>query len=239
MQKSRQPKTDVLTNIYESLPEHLQPKFKVDKQFASHLIPPHSMIALVGSTGCGKTQALLHFLQRKHSSFVEIIVFTGSVADEPLYAHLKQQIPEIELIDDVANLPCLDERKGGVEDKNEERLIVFDDVNLLPKKAQTEICNWFKCCRKLGFTAVILAQKYSAIPLFIREQISIYQLFKSGDVRSVKTILNNHNILGLDKATLFRLYSTATREPFSFLTIDLGKNTPDNRRYRQNFIGDL
>ena len=43
------------------------------------------MILCIGGTGSGKTNALLNFLSRKNNAFYDIIIFSGSSTDEPLY----------------------------------------------------------------------------------------------------------------------------------------------------------
>jgi len=42
---------------------------KLDKNYEKHKIMPASMIASIGMTGCGKTNALMNFLDKKRALF--------------------------------------------------------------------------------------------------------------------------------------------------------------------------
>ncbi len=57
---------------------------KKDKNYNKHMIKPCKMIASIGPTGSGKSNALLEFLSRKNGSFCEVILFSGSTTDEDL-----------------------------------------------------------------------------------------------------------------------------------------------------------
>ena len=105
---------------------------KVDKNFKKHLILPCSMIAIIGSTGSGKTTSLIELLSRKNDAFTRIIIFTGSTSDEPLYNYLKKHIKGIEIIDNPELLPNLHDMNE--EEKETEKLIVFDDFINMNKK---------------------------------------------------------------------------------------------------------
>ena len=78
-------KKDEIKNYYEIIDKTFQKKPKLDANFKSHYILPNSMICCIGGTGSGKTNALMEFLNRKNNAFYEIIIFTGSTTDEPLY----------------------------------------------------------------------------------------------------------------------------------------------------------
>jgi len=78
---------------------------KPDKNFKNHLIKPCSMISMIGSTGAGKTTALLEFLSRKNDAFHRIIIFSGSTVDEPLIKFLEKHVEGIELIDNADDFP--------------------------------------------------------------------------------------------------------------------------------------
>jgi hypothetical protein len=43
------------------------------------------MIASIGMTGCGKTNALMNFLDKKRDAFHDIIIFTGSTTEEAFF----------------------------------------------------------------------------------------------------------------------------------------------------------
>jgi hypothetical protein len=129
--------SDKVKNWYESLSKDLKRESKLDKNYKKHLIQPNSMICCIGGTGSGKTNALCDWLSRKNESFYDIIIFTGSTSDEPLYSMLKQKMPDIQLFNDIAELPELKEFDN--EDKGQEKLLVLDDFINLPSKDQKKI----------------------------------------------------------------------------------------------------
>ena len=204
---------------------------KLDKNFKNHMIKPCSMISIIGSTGAGKSTALLEFLNRKNDSFYRIIIFSGSTTDEPLYNMLRNQIDGIEFIDDPEQLPNLTDMND--EDKTQEKLIVFDDMINLPKKQLVKIQKWFNSARKYGFTCIAMCQNYTDMPIQMRRNTMYFMLFKLNDMNTVNQILKNHNNNGDDKELVKQAYFASTAQPKNFFTLDLTPNT--TARYRHNF----
>ena len=223
---------DKINNWYDvSSKEGHSEKLKVDKNYTKHYIKPCSMVSIVGSTGSGKSTALLEFLNRKNSSFYEIILFTGSTVDEPLYNMLKSKIDGIELIDNVDDLPELTDFNDT--NKQLEKLAIFDDIINLPKKELLKIQKWFNSARKYGFTCVCMIQNYTDEPIQMRRNTMYWLLFKLNDITTVNNILKKHNTNGDKIENVKKLYFEATREPKNFFMIDLTSN--DKLRYRHNF----
>ena len=108
------------------------------------------MILCIGGTGSGKTNALLNFLSRKNSAFYDIIIFSGSSADKPLYNLLQDKVDGVELINNIEDLPELSEFDD--ENKDKEKLIVFDDFINLSNKEMKKIKGYLTAGRKSGFT---------------------------------------------------------------------------------------
>ena len=99
------------------------------KGFKNHFIEPNSRILMIGSSGSGKTNALLNFIEKSSGEFTKIIICSFSTTDEPLYNLLQSKIPDVELINDIDEVPHVQE----FDDKNKikSKLIVFDDfINL-------------------------------------------------------------------------------------------------------------
>lgn len=203
---------------------------KPDKNFKNHLIKPCSMISMVGSTGAGKTTALLEFLSRKNDAFYRIIIFSGSTTDEPLIKFLEKHIDGIELIDNADELPELTDMND--EEKKTEKLIVFDDMINLKPKEKLKIQKWFNSSRKYGFSCVSMVQNYTDEPIQMRRNTMYWIIFKLHDSNTIKQILRNHN-QGYDKESVIQAYHNATREPKNFFTIDLTANSP--APFRHNF----
>lgn len=211
------------------------PTIKPDKHFNSHLIKPCSMISVIGQTGSGKSSFLVEFLARKPNSFFEIIIFNPVLTDEPLYNLLKSKIAGIKFIDDVADLPELSSFKD--EDKNEEKLIVFDDIINLKVKEKQKIQKFYCSARKFGFTCINLSQNFTDIPIQIRRNTQIYILFRLNDINSINQILKTHNHLGIPKELIKRMYLFSTQKKKDFFKIDF--TSEEAFAYSHNFIDIL
>jgi len=211
-------------------------KIKEDKNFKNHLIKPCQMISIIGPTGSGKSTALLEFiLNRKTNSFYRIIIFSGSTTDEPLYNLLKKISEDIELIQDADKLPELSEMNG--QDKNEEKLIIFDDIINLSKKELLKIQKWFNSARKYGFTCISMAQNYQQLPIQIRRNTMIYFLFRMNDNNTINNILKTHNCTEYPKEVIKKMYLESTKNKKDFFIIDF--NSDDKYMFRHNFTDIL
>ena len=96
--------TDTVTKWFEKMPKKYKAAKRADATYPKHLIKPNSMMLVIRPTGCGKTNAVLEFPHRKNEQFFEIIIFTGSSSDEPLYQFLAGSIDGLKLIDNVARV---------------------------------------------------------------------------------------------------------------------------------------
>eukprot|EP01039_Chlorochromonas_danica_P011735 gene11735-13181_t len=227
--------TDKVRNWMESMPKQFKPIKKDDPTFPSHMIKPSSMIVTIGPTGSGKTNSVVEFLHRKDGRFFEIIIYTGSSSDEPYYNYLASAIDGLQLIDNVGDLPNIDNYKQS-DSKDLEKLIVFDDSVMSDEKVLKQIAKWFMCARKVGFTCMFLAQDYVSTPKFIRRNAHYLQLFKLADQDDVGRILRKH-ATDTDVRTLRNMMNECTREKGNFLTIAV--NDRAETKYRQNFTGIL
>ena len=206
-------------------------KYKNDKNFNKHFIKPCMMISIIGQTGSGKSKALLELLSRKNDAFYDIIIFSGSTTDEPLYRLLQNHIEGIKMIDNADDLPELTDMND--EDKKHEKLIVFDDIINLPKKQLLKIQKWFNSARKYGFTCIAMAQNYTQLPVQIRRNTMVFLIFRLTDINSINQILKNHNNNGDDKDLVKQAYFEATSQRGDFFTLDL--TSEGKERYRHNF----
>lgn len=225
-------KKDNIKNYYEIIPKELQKKPKLDVNFKNHQILPNSMICCIGGTGSGKTNSLMDFLNRKTDAFYEIILFTGSTFDEPLYNHLQNKIPDMQVFNDIKELPPLSEFDN--DDKDKEKLIIFDDFTDLNSREMVKINEYVKSGRKYGFTCWLMVQSYTACPKTIRRNINYFIIYKLNDNGSINHIIRTHNIHNVDKDIFRNAYDDATQEPRNFLMVDMkgGKLT----HLRHNFL---
>lgn len=227
---------DKITNWYERLPENLKRETKLDKNFKKHYILPTSMICAIGSTGSGKTLALIDWLMRCPEKFYEIIIYTGSTTDEPLYNLLKEKMPDVELYNDIDELPSLSD--FDTDSKKQEKLIVFDDFINLKAPQMKKINEYLTAGRKSGFSCFVMAQNYTQIPKTVVRNINYFILFKLNDNITIDNIVRNHNTMNIPKESFKNMYTRATAEPRNFFLIDL-KTTDPKLRYRHNFLNFL
>jgi len=207
-------------------------KQKLDKNFKKHHILPKSMILSLGGTGTGKTNALMDLLDKKNDVWHNIIIFNPNNTDEPLYNHLKSKIPELEMINDIKDLPPLND--WDEEDNEKEKLIVFDDFINLDNKAKKKIQDYLISGRKKGFTCYLMSQSYKDVPKIITRNIHYFIIFKLNDNVSIDNIIRNHNIDNLDKDEIKEFYKECTNEPMNFMMIDLkGEGV---KRLRKNWL---
>ncbi len=221
------PKTPALKNFYTEV-KSTGPK--KDKNFSKHMILPNSMIALVGGTGTGKTNALLNFLSLKNEAFTEVIIFSGSTTDEPLYQLLKKQMPEVQLYNDINDVP---ELSTFEDSKDEEKLIVFDDMINLPKKDLTKINQYFTAGRKYGFTVFVMAQNFVSLPKIVTRNLQYFILLKIPETFTVNRILKLYNKWDVDFDLLKSWYNISTATPLNFFMIDT--KGPKECSFRWNF----
>lgn len=216
-----------IKNFYE---EVKSTGIKKDKHFNKHKILPNSMIALVGGTGTGKTNALLNFLSLKNEAFTEVIIFSGSTTDEPLYQLLKKQMPAVQLYNDINEVPPL---SSFEDNKDEEKLIVFDDMINLPKKDLTKINEFFTAGRKYGFTVFVMAQNFVSLPKIVTRNLQYFILLKIPETYTVNRILKLYNKWDVDFDLLKSWYNISTAQPLNFFMIDT--KGPKECSFRHNF----
>jgi hypothetical protein len=224
--------TDKIKNYYDLLDKSLKRENKFDKNYKKHYVQPNSMICCIGGTGSGKTNALIDFLTRKNEAFYDIIIFSGSTTEEPLYNLLQEKMPEIKMFNDINELPSLSDFDN--DEKGFEKLIVLDDfINLKPKEMK-KLNEYLTAGRKFGFTVWCMAQNYTSIPKVITRNLQYIILFKLNDNVSINNIIKNHNIHAVDPVIFKDCYMRATSEPRQFLMIDM-KGEKD-KHLRQNFL---
>jgi hypothetical protein len=228
-------KSEKIINWYEKLKDELPNQTKLDKNFNKHHILPNSMILAIGGTGTGKTNALMSFLAYKNDSFYKIILYTGSTGEEPLYQYLQKKIPELEIYNNIKDVPYLMEFDDDEKDK--EKLIIFDDFINLKAKDLIKIQEYLTAGRKFGFTVFLLAQNYVSVPKTITRNINYFIIFKLNDNVSINNIIKNHNVDDIDPKVFKDLYKYSTLERLNFFLIDL--KGPKEKRLRHNFTGFL
>jgi energy-coupling factor transporter ATP-binding protein EcfA2 len=224
-----------LANFYKYLPKD-KSSDKV-KGYKNHFIEKNSRILMIGSSGTGKSNALINFIEKSSGEFFKIIICSFSTTDEPLYQYLQEKIPSVELINNIDDVPEV--QQFDDKDKNKPKLIIFDDFITLTKKEMGKIFNYAISSRKFGFTAIFMCQSYTAVPKIISRNCNYIFLFRVNDRYSIKRIISNHGLSStVSPETIEQMYYYAIKEPLEFFLIDL-KTSDEKLRFRKNFTDFL
>lgn len=221
-----------LTNFYSLLPKS---KDKKPIGFNHHMIDKNSRLLFVGASGTGKSNSLLNFIEKSSGEFFKIIICSFSTTDETLYNYLQSKIPEVELINNIDDVPPIQDFDDN--DKNKSKLIVFDDFICLSKKQMKILEDYAISSRKFGFTTVYISQNYTSVPKVISRNCNYIFLFKINDRVSIKRIISNHGLSDIHKPEqIERYYHYCISQPLQFLLIDL-KTNDESKRLRCGFTG--
>jgi len=219
---------DNLINFYEQKAVKKYASKNYNPHFAETQISIPSRIGFIGSTGSGKTSALLNYIYRSQDTFIHIYVVYKE--EEPLYLYLGDKLKDnITFYKGLDKLPNADDlpftHDGQV-------LLIFDDQ--VAEKDQSKISDYFLRGRKIGngITIMYLSQSFYAIPKFLRQQMNYLIIVKIGSVRDLRSILKDYS-LGVDIDKLVSLYKTATQTFPSFFKIALG--APPDKTFSKNF----
>ena len=117
-------------------------------------------------------------------------------------------------------------------------LIVFDDTIpdiMSNKKFQAMIKELFVGCRKLNISLVFITQSYFSVPKDVRLNSTHYLIMKINNRKELQNIAINHSA-NIDYKDLMKIYRECTKEPFTFLTIDIILPANNSLRFRKNLF---
>ena len=100
------------------------------------------------------------------------------------------------------------------------------------KKVQQVLKELFIRCRKLNISLCFLTQSYFSVPKGVRLNRTYYIIFKLNNNKELQNITINHSA-DIDYKDFVNIYRDCTKEPYSFLTIDIAK--PVDKRFKKNF----
>ena len=192
-----------------------------------HIKLPFRMI-IAGNSGSGKTQTLLNLIHNMPDTFEKIFIVTKN-KDEPLYNYLEDRLGDKGVIikEGITELPDLDKL-----DKEENNLIVLDDLVNEPLKQQRPICDYFIRARKKNCSIIYISQSFYGVPKLVRDNIS-YLIIKQVSSMKNLTMICRECSLGIEKKQLKKIYDDATQSKQDFLLIDLEGNKDE--KFRKNF----
>jgi ABC-type dipeptide/oligopeptide/nickel transport system ATPase component len=216
-----------IINWYEKIPKKYILKSHNPHYETHHIKLPFRMI-ICGSSGSGKTQTLLNLIYNMPDTFESISITTKN-KDEPLYNYLEDKLGKkgLTITEGIPNLPNLDKY-----DKEQQHLIVMDDLVNEPLKQQKVICDYFIRARKKNCSLIYISQSFYQVPKLIRDNIN-YLIIKQVSSMKNLTMIARECSLGIDKKQLTDIYRDATKKKEDFLLIDLDGD-PDEK-FRKGF----
>jgi len=216
-----------LVDWYKKIPKKYLLK-QHNPHFDTHHIKLPFRMIIAGNSGSGKTQTLLNLLYNMPDTFENIYITTKN-KDEPLYNYLEDKLKEqgLKITEGLENLPDLDSM-----DKEQNTLIVLDDLVNEPAKQQRPIADYFIRARKKNCSLIYISQSFYQVPKLIRDNIT-YLIIKQVSSMKNLTMICRECSLGVDKKQLKKIYDDATQSKQDFLLIDLEGDKSE--RFRKNF----
>jgi hypothetical protein len=222
-----------LIDWYKKIPKKFLLKTHNPHFDTHHIKLPFRMI-IAGNSGSGKTQTLLNLLYNMPDTFEKIFIVT-KCKTEPLYEYLEDRLGKdgLSVKEGIIELPDLDSL-----DKEQNNLIVLDDLVNEPLKQQRPICDYFIRARKKNCSIIYISQSFYAVPKLIRDNIS-YLIIKQVSSMKNLTMICRECSLGIDKKQLKKIYDDATQSKQDFLLIDLETDPKDRFRHNLNEIYEV
>lgn len=183
----------------------------------------------VGSSGCGKTNALLCLLLHPNGlRFENVYVYAKSLY-QPKYKYLK------EILKPINGLGYYEYDNGNevipTKDVKQNSVFVFDDVIC---DNQSTMRDYFSFGRHKNLDCFYLAQTYSKIPKqLIRDNANFLVIFEQ-DNTNLKHIYNDHIGNDMSFQQFKDVCSLCWKQKYGFLVIDKECDRDDGR-YRKGF----
>ena len=232
----KEPISNDVPNIYHHIPSEFIKKYHNPNKDHHQLEIPFRL-GIIGASGSGKTQIVVHILEKMKNTFGNIQIYTRN-KDEPIYNYLEKKIPasHLQIYEGLSKLPTLaKDKENNVKgfDKDLQHLVVFDDLVL--EKDQSRISEMFIRGRKIakGISIIYLSQSYFGVPKIIRVNLNYLILKKLSSLRDLNLIMSEYN-LGLSRDKMMEVYKYCTNEKTNFLLCDL--DNVMEKRFRHNLL---
>ena len=218
------------------------------------IIPRHPSVCLFsGRSGSGKSNLMLSLLTRaefyggddngKRHYFDHIVLMGSTVDSDDLYDTLKEQKVQIETVleptaDDIQAV--LDYQKEKINElgiaKAPRTLLVLEDMQThsAGKDSVMRSRPFLECFlanRHNNLSVYLCGQSYTATPRRCRLQARGLFYF-AGAASELELVAKEYGAPGLSKREMKEVISHATKEPFSFLFVNM--HLPWKTRFRKN-----
>ena len=128
-----------------------------------------------GSSGCGKTNTLMHIIKKPLCYYDQIIIYTPNKDQDKLVSLQNNFARGSQLVGYPVLLLCGQEDISNTDEYQSDdcvKLVDFDDLMNADKKLQAKIANHFTDGRHHKICPVYLSQSYFTIPKDIRTNCS-------------------------------------------------------------------
>jgi len=202
-------------------------------------LPQHPFRMIInGSSGSGKTNLLLNLLFNAEYSlnFHKIYLYAKDLTEDK-YEWLSKKMEKIKNVNggDIfeKGTKITDVVQCDSLDKDKMNLIIFDDF--VTERDQQKIEDLFIRSRKKNASIIYLSQVYHKVPPMIRKNLNYVVFFKPTTKREITTLSVDY-ATDMDIKDFVKLVNEATKEPYSFLVIDMiTQHKP--MKYRKGFTG--
>ena len=182
---------------------------------------------IIGPSGSGKTNTLLHLINNLHP--IDKIYLYAKDIHEPKYEYLIKKREQagiknlshpqafLEYSDDMNNI------NNYNKNRDKKVLIVFDDMIAdieCNKNFKRIIKELFYRAHKINVSVVFITQSYFKALKDARLNSTHYILMKIGNKKELKRIAEEKSG-HLDYKDFLKMYNYCTKEPYSFMTIDV------------------
>ena len=205
-------------------------------------IPDHPFrILIIGSSGSGKTNALLNLIENQRD--IDKIYLYAKDPYKAKYQYLINKREGVG-INHFNDLKAFIEYSNDMSDvykninnynpeKDNKILIVFDDMiadMIRNKKLNLIVTELFIRCRKLNISLVFISQSYFKVPKDVRNNSTHFFIMKIPNKRELQQIATNHSS-DINTKDFIKVYKKCTDKPYSFLVIDSTLPSDDPLRF--------
>ena len=200
----------------------------------------HSSYLVVGKSGSGKSNVVLHMVNSPSllGGAFDVILYLSDSPDDLFKENLK--IPKENFIKDFTEEwleKLIDKQRQSVEkkgaDKTDNMLLIFDDILSKPKFLNSKILiHLVTACRHFNISCVFNTQSYKKINRTVRLNVRGIILFPSSLGELVK--FSEENCLpNMSNKRFLQLVQHCTKEQYNFCF--LNQDAPPDDKLRKNF----
>ena len=218
-------------------------KDKNNKSQKHFLLPAHkSRIVICGSSGNGKSNLLLDMVKNK-LVYDKLYIFSRHL-HQPKYQYLIKYFNTIDKLMkdeygiDNKTVEMIEDTLDNIPEINDldditKKIFIFDDFNIMTKKQEKLINDYYTRSRHKNASCIFIGQIYFLIPREIRLNLTHLILFNNGNNKEISLLYQE---LGSDltKDEFKEMYNKCVNPKFNFMLIHKDAHNK-HLKYRRNF----